>query len=101
LPNRAHDLLNHQGVAQELSALLDIEYKSPVDMYKIPTSKDIPEEIIPIVVETPQPDGPFGARGIGEHTMIPCAPMIGNAVKNGLGVRIKSMHLNAQMIAGF
>lgn len=36
LPNRAHDLLNHQGVAQELSALLDIEYKSPVEMYKIP-----------------------------------------------------------------
>ena len=36
LPNRAHDLLSHQGVAQELSALLDIEYKSPVEMYKIP-----------------------------------------------------------------
>ncbi len=36
LPNRAHDLLNHQGVAQELSALLGIEYKSPVEMYKIP-----------------------------------------------------------------
>ncbi len=39
LPNRAHDLLSHQGVAQELSALLDIEYKSPVELYKIPESK--------------------------------------------------------------
>ncbi|MBP6854790.1 MAG: phenylalanine--tRNA ligase subunit beta [Candidatus Pacebacteria bacterium] len=45
LPNRAHDLLNHQGVAQELSALLDIEYKSPVDMYKIPTSKPTSLEV--------------------------------------------------------
>jgi carbon-monoxide dehydrogenase large subunit len=69
--------------------------------YKIPTALDIPEEIIPIIVETPQPDGPFGARGVGEHTMIPCAPMIGNAVKNALGVRIKSMPLTAQKIAGF
>lgn len=39
LPNRAHDLLSHQGVAQELAALLDIEYKSPEELYTIPTSK--------------------------------------------------------------
>lgn len=45
LPNRAHDLLNHQGVAQELSALLDIEYKSPVEMYKIPESKPTSLEV--------------------------------------------------------
>lgn len=38
LPNRAHDLLCHQGVAQELSAILTIEYKSPVEFYKIPDS---------------------------------------------------------------
>lgn len=39
LPNRAHDLLSHQGVAQELSALCDIPFNSPVEMYKIPESK--------------------------------------------------------------
>ncbi len=66
--------------------------------YKIPTSLDIPEEIIPIIVETPQPDGPFGARGVGEHTMIPAAPMIGNAVEDALGVRIKSMPITAEKI---
>lgn len=37
--------------------------------YKIPTCKDIPGEIVPIIVEVPQLDGPFGARGVGEHTM--------------------------------
>ncbi len=38
LPNRAHDLLSHQGVAKELSGLLDIEFKDPTVMYKTPLS---------------------------------------------------------------
>lgn len=67
--------------------------------YKIPTMMDIPDEIIPIIIETPQPDGPFGARGIGEHPMLPAAPIIANAVENGLGIRIKSMPITAEKIA--
>ena len=67
--------------------------------YKIPTSMDVPDEIIPIIVEVPQPDGPFGARGIGEHTMLPAAPMIANAVEDALGVRIKSMPVTAEKVA--
>ncbi|MCF7858313.1 MAG: xanthine dehydrogenase family protein molybdopterin-binding subunit [Candidatus Cloacimonetes bacterium] len=67
--------------------------------YKIPTSKDVPDEIVPIIVEVPQPDGPFGARGVGEHTMIPAAPMIANAVKDALGVRIKSMPITKEKVA--
>lgn len=67
--------------------------------YKIPTAKDVPDEIIPIIVEVPQPDGPFGARGIGEHTMLPAAPMIANALENALGIRLKSMPLTAEKVA--
>ncbi|MBC8443267.1 xanthine dehydrogenase family protein molybdopterin-binding subunit, partial [PVC group bacterium] len=67
--------------------------------YKIPTAKDIPRETIPIIVEVPQPDGPFGARGVGEHTMIPAAPMIANAVADALDVRIKSMPITAERVA--
>ncbi len=67
--------------------------------YKIPTSMDIPDEIIPIIVEVPQPDGPYGARGIGEHTMIPVAPMVANAIEDALGIRIKSMPITAEKIA--
>lgn len=66
--------------------------------YKIPTCLDVPEEIVPIIVEVAQPDGPFGARGVGEHTMIPCAPMIGNAVHDALGIRIKSMPITAEKV---
>lgn len=67
--------------------------------YKLPTTKDVPDEIIPIIVEVPQPDGPFGARGVGEHTMIPAAPMIANAVKDGLGIRIKTMPITKEKVA--
>ncbi len=38
LPNRAHDLLSHQGVARELSGLLAIAYKDPTGMYKTPAT---------------------------------------------------------------
>jgi carbon-monoxide dehydrogenase large subunit len=67
--------------------------------YKIPTAMDIPDEIVPIMVEVPQPDGPFGARGVGEHTMIPAAPMIANAVEDALGIRITSMPITAEKVA--
>jgi carbon-monoxide dehydrogenase large subunit len=67
--------------------------------YKIPTAMDIPDEIIPLIVEVPQPDGPFGARGVGEHTMIPIAPIVANAVEDALGIRIKSMPITTEKIA--
>ncbi|MFA5933748.1 MAG: phenylalanine--tRNA ligase subunit beta [Candidatus Paceibacterota bacterium] len=38
LPDRAHDLLSHQGVAKEISGLLGVEYKDPSSMYKIPAT---------------------------------------------------------------
>jgi carbon-monoxide dehydrogenase large subunit len=67
--------------------------------YKIPTSLDMPEVVIPIIIEVPQPDGPFGARGVGEHTMIPAAPMIANAVADATGLRITSMPITAEKVA--
>ncbi|MCD4652711.1 xanthine dehydrogenase family protein molybdopterin-binding subunit [bacterium] len=67
--------------------------------YKIPTAMDIPEEIVPIIIETAQPDGPYGARGVGEHTMIPAAPIIANAVADAVGKRIKSMPVTAEKVA--
>jgi carbon-monoxide dehydrogenase large subunit len=67
--------------------------------YKIPTALDTPAEIIPIIVEVPQPDGPFGARGVGEHTMIPAAPMVANAIADATGLRITSMPITAEKVA--
>jgi len=67
--------------------------------YKIPTSMEEPGEVVCIIVEVPQPDGPFGARGIGEHTMIPAAPIVANAIEDALGIRIKSLPLTAEKVA--
>ncbi len=45
LPNRAHDLLSHQGVARELASLLNIAYVDPTPKYKIPESKTTKLEV--------------------------------------------------------
>ncbi len=66
--------------------------------YRIATAVDMPHEIIPIIVEEPQDDGPWGARGIGEHAMVPTAPAIANAVYDAVGVRLPSPPLTAEKI---
>jgi carbon-monoxide dehydrogenase large subunit len=49
-------------------------------------------------VETPQSDGPMGARGIGEHTMIPTPAAIANAIFDACGVRIHEMPITAEKV---
>ncbi len=66
--------------------------------YRIATSVDVPLEIIPIIVEVPQDDGPWGARGIGEHAMVPTAPAIANAVADATGLRILDLPITAEKL---
>jgi len=54
--------------------------------YQIPRVKDMPE-IVPIIVEAPSSQGPFGAKGIGEIPSIPTPPAIVNAIYKACGVR--------------
>jgi len=56
--------------------------------YRIATSTDAPYNIQAIIVEVPQDDGPFGARGVGEHSMVPTIPAIANAIYDALGIRV-------------
>ncbi len=67
--------------------------------YIIPTSADVPE-IEPIIVEHPYPDGPFGAKGFGEHPLMGIAPAVANAVANAIGVRITDLPLLPEKIIG-
>jgi carbon-monoxide dehydrogenase large subunit len=46
----------------------------------------------------PLPDGPWGAKGIGEGTMIAVAPAIANAIWNAVGTRFKDLPLSAERI---
>ncbi len=56
--------------------------------YLIPTVMDIPERIDAVVLEYPDPIGPWGARGMGEMPYIPLAPAVAAAIKDALGVWI-------------
>ncbi len=63
---------------------------------KIPTAKDLPLVIETAVVETEQLDGPYGARGVGEHPMISVAPAIGNAIGAATGAQLLNMPIRAE-----
>jgi CO/xanthine dehydrogenase Mo-binding subunit len=60
--------------------------------YKLPSSQEIPE-IVSIAVEVPLPEGPFGAKGIGELAVVGIAPAIGNAIYDAFKIRIKDLPL--------
>ncbi len=66
---------------------------------KIPTAKDIPVKLVPILIENPQLDGPFGARGVGEHPMISVPSAIGNALYDALGIQFFDLPLSPEKVA--
>jgi len=55
--------------------------------YLIPTFGDMPP-VESILIESASPEGPFGAKGVGEQALIPTAPAILNALYDAAGVRI-------------
>ena len=65
---------------------------------KIPTALDIPEEVDCIAIETPQIDGPFGARGVGEHSMIAVCGALGNAIEEAVGANLTHMPIKQENV---
>jgi xanthine dehydrogenase molybdenum-binding subunit len=65
--------------------------------YKILTAKDTFPIQAP-VLETHDPDGPFGAKGIGEPGCVPTAPAIANAICDAVGVRIKDLPITPERV---
>ena len=53
--------------------------------YLIPTIWDIPEKVETVIVQIPDPNGPWGARGLGELPFLPVAPAIGAAIHDATG----------------
>jgi aldehyde oxidoreductase len=79
------------GIAQGLGMALMEDYHSGrtdnLHDYLIPTIGDIPPVEI-ILIEEPDSHGPYGAKGLGEHVLIPTAPALLNAIRHATGVRI-------------
>jgi xanthine dehydrogenase molybdenum-binding subunit len=65
--------------------------------YKLPSMLDIPRMEV-ILVEHPDPAGPFGAKGIGETAIIPPAAAIANAIYDAVGVRIKELPISPEKV---
>jgi selenium-dependent xanthine dehydrogenase len=65
--------------------------------YRVPSIVHTPE-IIPIVVEDPAADGPYGAKGVGEIVLIPTPPAITNAIYNAVGVRFDSLPVDQEKL---
>jgi aldehyde oxidoreductase len=57
----------------------------------IPRIQSVPDRIDCILVEKPEPHGPFGAKGVSEAALVQTAPAITNAVYDAVGIRIRSL----------
>ncbi len=82
------------GIAQGLGMALMEEYlpgrTENLHDYLIPTIGDIPP-IETLIIEVPDGHGPYGAKGLGEHVLIPTAPALLNAIKYATGIRVHSV----------
>ncbi|THD83717.1 2Fe-2S iron-sulfur cluster binding domain-containing protein [Aliigemmobacter aestuarii] len=79
------------GIAQGVGLALMEEYipgrTENLHDYLIPTTGDIPP-VESLLIEVPDPEGPYGAKGLGEHVLIPTAPAILNAIHHATGATV-------------
>jgi CO/xanthine dehydrogenase Mo-binding subunit len=66
--------------------------------YRKLTAADLPN-IETIVLEVPAPEGPFGARGVGEPPIVPAPAAIANAIEDATGLRLVELPLTPERIA--
>lgn len=68
--------------------------------YRIPTFGEMPlrKNVISLFAPDPLPDGPWGAKGVGEGTMVAVAPAIANAIYNAVGIRVKDLPIKPERV---
>jgi CO/xanthine dehydrogenase Mo-binding subunit len=66
--------------------------------YKIARTSDMPDEHVVTIIENPQTDGPYGARGIGELTMLSIPGAIGSAIFDATGVNMFNLPMTPESI---
>ncbi len=84
----------HGGVAQGVGMALMEAYvpgqSEDLHNYLIPTIGDVPP-IESLIVEVPDAHGAHGAKGLGEHVLIPTAPAILNGIRRATGARLRAI----------
>jgi len=92
-----------QGLGYALMEELPMDQESGAPLaynlneFKIPTLVDIPN-IEPVLIERPDPFGPYGAKALGEPPLVPVAGAIGNAVYDATGVRIRELPITSEKV---
>jgi xanthine dehydrogenase molybdenum-binding subunit len=95
------------GVAQGVGWALNEEYFYDKDGhlmngslldYRMPTALDLPM-IDTVMVEVPNPNHPFGVRGVGEVPIVPPAAAIANAIYRAIGIRQYDLPMNPGKVA--
>lgn len=99
LEGQAEGGLQH-GLGHTLTEKLFIDSSGKISNpnlrdYRILGGMDMPEVKV-ILVESLEPTGPFGAKSIGESTVVPVAPAIGNAIYNATKIRIKDLPIDPE-----
>ncbi len=84
----------HGGIAQGLGLALMEEFipgrTENLHDYLIPTAGDVPEIEVHLI-EDPEPEGPYGAKGVGEPALVPTAPAILSAIRHATGVTLRQV----------
>jgi CO/xanthine dehydrogenase Mo-binding subunit len=74
------------ALLEELKTRDGIILTPHLSTYLLPTALDMPEEIVPVVLELADQHGPFGARGVAEMPLVPFLPAVASAIHDAVGV---------------
>ncbi|HEX4836471.1 MAG TPA: xanthine dehydrogenase family protein molybdopterin-binding subunit [bacterium] len=86
------------GLMEEVVVDRGVNLSTSLAAYLIPTSLDVPD-VEPVIIQSGEGKGPFGARGIGEPPIGPPAAAIANAIEDAIGVRITELPITPERVA--
>jgi len=66
--------------------------------YLLPTTRDMPTEIIPVILELADTNGPYGARGMAEMPLVPFAPAVASAIHDATGVWLTEQPMTPERV---
>ena len=66
--------------------------------YLLPTALDVPAQIYSVIMETPDPQGPFGARGMSEMPLVPFGAAVASAIHHATGAWVSDMPFTPERV---
>jgi CO/xanthine dehydrogenase Mo-binding subunit len=66
--------------------------------YLLPTTLDMPTDIVPVIMELADPDGPYGARGMAEMPLVPFAAAVAAAIYDATGAWLDDLPMTPERV---